>query len=281
MKKNETLYHLVKSLNKTEKRYITVQISSHKNTTPIHLKLFHILDKMRTYNEQKLKEEYEKLNEKTPLPRVKRYLYHQLKKILLTYQMDNSIYGKILVELHAVEFFYNKNLYELSWDAVVRAKKLALNSEKNEILLDILRWEEILITYLSPKEQHNREEYQATISKVNNEYNTHVLKEKAYEIITSGKTSQTRINALKESRLFEEPLLKNSTLAQSIRAQIHFNNAHFFQNQQLGNYQLAYHAVENNVVLLENSPEFTTYNPRFYTTSLINLIVCQFKILLL
>ncbi|MCO6500090.1 MAG: hypothetical protein J5I47_06895 [Vicingus serpentipes] len=279
MKKNEALYHLIKSLNKTEKRYITLQISSQKSTPPIYLKLFYLLDKMKSYSEQGLKKEYDKLNENTPLARVKRYLYHQLKKILLAYQMDNSIYGKILIELHAVEFFYNKNLYDLSWDAVVKAKKLAIDSEKNEILIDILRWERVLLAFQAPKEKEaTQKEYKRTIAKVNNEYDTFVLSDQVYDIITSGEASKVRIEKLQKAKLLDDPLLKDINLAQSVRAKLHFHNAYFFYHQTLGNYALCCQATKNNIALLENSPKYTYHNPRSYLNSLINLIVSQLEL---
>lgn len=127
--KEDSLYQLVKSLNKSEKRFFTLHsklFNQHK--TPKYLQLYRVLEKMPHYDQTYLVEKIKNIIPSKNLNQVKRYLKVHLLEALKLYDQgsDKSIQqfgqissAKILLERNFIPEAQNK-----------------LEAEKKQILAD-------------------------------------------------------------------------------------------------------------------------------------------------
>lgn len=145
-KSSKELFDLIKSLEMSEKRYFKVFAARHtigeKNN---YVKLFDVLDAAHTYDEQQLIKAYPDEPFGKDLPYYKHYLYQTLLKSLAAFHSNTTIELEIKQLLHYVNILYTKALYNHAQKELNKAKKLAKESDKNYLLMEVLEWELRLI----------------------------------------------------------------------------------------------------------------------------------------
>lgn len=171
MKKKEQLYYLVKSLNKSEKRYFKLMASLHAGDK-VYLKLFDDVEKMREPKYESVHAKHvDHDNPGQGLTLKKRYLSEQIMRSLRMFNEDRSINMKIQTLLNDIEILYNKRLGEYCLRTIEKAKQLAENFEKFGLLVQVLDWERKLKFILDEpprtEEQISTDEKNALIKKLN------------------------------------------------------------------------------------------------------------------
>ena len=115
----ESLFRLVKSLSKSEKRQFKLYVNRlESNADTKFIALFDLLDKMSVYDEQKIANS--KIVKREQLSNVKSHLY---KQILVSLRLSISSTNKRLQlreQLDYVYILYNKGLYEQSLQMLQR-----------------------------------------------------------------------------------------------------------------------------------------------------------------
>lgn len=147
-KKNDSLFDLIKSLDKTEKGYFKKFATRYGEKTDgnEYLKLFDLIDKMPEYNERKFKETLSGKNgNKTNLSAQKSYLYHQILKSLRAYTSGKSRLYSIFESILDIQILLDKNLILQAIDCITKAKEYALKHEYFDTLYSILTIEESLM----------------------------------------------------------------------------------------------------------------------------------------
>ncbi len=147
------IFDLIKSLAKSEKRYIRLNFSIHKGDKN-YLKLFDAIEKQDEYDEEQIKKNFSKELFIKRLPVAKAYLYATLLKVLRQYHASGSAEVRIKEMVHEVEILFNKGLFSQAHKILLRAKKIAYQYEKSLLLIDISKWESRLmglLVYLSKK----------------------------------------------------------------------------------------------------------------------------------
>ncbi len=142
MKASSDLFDLIKSLNKSEKRYI--QLNAVHAGDKDYMKLFAVIDKQNDYDEGIIKKKLSKERFIKRLPAVKNYLYEFIMKSLASYYADLSADSRIRHFLNYSEILFDKKLFGQSIKALSKAKKIALKYNKNISYYDILQAEQQL-----------------------------------------------------------------------------------------------------------------------------------------
>lgn len=144
----DTLFDLIKSLDKTEKGYFKKFANRYGEKTEgnEYLKLFDLLDKMPEYNEQKLKEALPSKNgKKINLSAQKNYLYHQILKSLRSYTSGKSQLYSMCESILDIQNLIDKNLISQAMDCIFKAKEFANKHESFDTLYAVLCIEESLM----------------------------------------------------------------------------------------------------------------------------------------
>jgi hypothetical protein len=139
---SDTLFQLVKSLKKSEKRNFKLYVK--RNTASEDLKiiyLFDALDKMDTYDEAELLKKNKKLS-KQQLSNVKAHLYKQILASLRLIRSEQDIVIQLHEQLDYADILYNQGLYLQSLKVLDRIKEYARSFYQYSFLLETLFFEQ-------------------------------------------------------------------------------------------------------------------------------------------
>lgn len=143
---SDTLFQLVHSLEKSEKRHFKLYIkrSSAKEDLKI-IRLFDAMDKQTEYDEKHLLKILKDFT-KPQLSNLKTHLYKQLLASLRLLKTNENIDLKLSEQLDNARLLYNKGLKIQSLHILERAKELAKTNQKMNFLVQVISLEKKIET---------------------------------------------------------------------------------------------------------------------------------------
>ena len=138
MRSRTDLFHLIKAMSKSEKRYFVLDAKKSGRRASRYLALFEALSKMEEFDEEKLKKKFPK-----NLPSDKAYLYEAILRSMRDYRSAASKAAQVKERLMDARFLYERGLYDQSNVRIMQAKALATELEDNFSLLEIIREEQL------------------------------------------------------------------------------------------------------------------------------------------
>src|SRR5690606_3140650 len=142
MKASGELFQLIKSLNKSEKRYFKLNFPGRENTN--YLMLFDAIDKQEIYHEQSIKEKFKNEKFVKQLTFTKNYLYSSILSSLISYNRSGSTEIQLTEIVIKLRILFNKGLYPQYFKALKNFKQKVWEYEKFYILLEILRLQRLI-----------------------------------------------------------------------------------------------------------------------------------------
>ena len=119
------LHHLIQALSKTEKRYISIELSKQKSKKgEIDLKLFDLLKKQSSIDEDKITSMSE-FNSTLKLIIRSKYLFDFILRCLIDYYHSREIEIAIGNDIRIIKIFILKGLHEYTHQPLTKALKLA------------------------------------------------------------------------------------------------------------------------------------------------------------
>lgn len=232
-KKEDTLFSLVKSLNRSEKRFFTLyaQVFSH-NKTPNYLHLFKILDEMEEYNRESVLKKIEKFSDTKHLNQLKSYLKNHLSIALKHYDKTNNIYIKQFDQLANAEILLEKGLLELSSQIFQKQKKEFVKDEKylnsHFVNLKLIRLENLKEQNSLEKQKKIKQCYLDSLELLNHQLEITTMGRLVmkYRLILYNKNRIIRETRKDLEKILKEdflPLNPNSFLSMVAKS-IYFNN---------------------------------------------------------
>jgi hypothetical protein len=106
-----------------------------------YLRLFDLIDKQTTYNEDQISK---KIKQRGQFAYFKNYLFELLLKGLSSYHTEMSVDITINNLLTQIEILQNKGLYDLCVKLISRAKGIAIENEKFNDAIKILKIEDLI-----------------------------------------------------------------------------------------------------------------------------------------
>ena len=143
---SDTLFQLVHSLEKSEKRHFKLYIkrSSSKEDLKI-IRLFDALDKLSDYDEKQLLKMLPDIT-KPQLSNLKTHLYKQLLASLRLLKTNENIDLKLSEHLDNARLLYNKGLKLQALNILEKAKELARTNQKMNFLVQVISLEKKIET---------------------------------------------------------------------------------------------------------------------------------------
>lgn len=139
MVKKGSLFLLIKSLSKSEKRYFRIYAGT-SGRDANYLLLFDAIEEQEQYDETKIRKKLKGKKFLSQLHVTKIYLTELLLKALRNYHSDSSVHSKILDLLKDIELLFEKELYGLCYSRIEKAEALALHYEKLSLLTEVYFW---------------------------------------------------------------------------------------------------------------------------------------------
>lgn len=275
------LFELIKSLTPSEKRHFRLYAAKHvigeKNN---YMKLFEVIAKQETYNEEKVKKTLAKEKFVHHLPYEKNYLYEMISDSLLVFHMNANAESRLRKHLQHVGVLFEKGLYAHCDKILRKIESTAMTLEKYQYAYEALLWQKKLMgqrSYSGIKQHKLKEIFDRTVSvldkmKNNAEY-SNLSEMLRYLIDTSGQV-RSRQQKKKFDLVVRHPLLKTEKRALTDSGKRMYNsikmNYNYYTNGKLRNI-IRYTTRE--LELLESHPLQVQENPNSYIGVLGNIII--------
>ena len=140
----DQLFNLIKSLTKSEKRNFKIYVNrTHKNTDLRFIKLFEILEKQKSFNEEEIFAKFKNIN-KGQLSNLKRHLYSKILTSLRQVHIQKNIDLQIREQIDFARILYGKGLYLQSLKILERIKAIAEDKHQEYLILEILEFQKLI-----------------------------------------------------------------------------------------------------------------------------------------
>lgn len=269
------LYDLIKTLTKTERRYIKVQSGSVEKD---YIQLMDALSAQKTFNEEQLFEDYKGANFLKHLAVNKRYLYELILKSLTNFG-QKSVEGKIYEKINATNALIKKGLFTAAFSELKKGQRSAKKYELYQMQIMLFSIEKSL---LSQRQFKKRD--QDTIHKIfqleadcltqlqnTNEY-WH-LNQQIIQFQTRFQKIQTEEQSEQIKTLTQSSKFQDITLATNFKSKIHFLQANATYQFILGNVEQAQEINKQFLDLLDTKPHFLHLYAERYLATLNNMLI--------
>ncbi|MBT1700453.1 hypothetical protein KK083_26435 [Fulvivirgaceae bacterium PWU4] len=139
MVKKGNLFLLIKSLSKSEKRYLRIYAGI-SGRDANYLQLFDAIEAQEEYDEAEIRKKFKEKKFLSQLHVTKIYLTELILKALKNYHSDASVHSKLLDLLKDIELLFDKELYDLCYYKIQKAEALASKYEKLSLLTEVFFW---------------------------------------------------------------------------------------------------------------------------------------------
>src|SRR5688572_3957116 len=141
----DTLFILIKSLSKSEKRQFKLYVNRlGVNADAKFLALFNLLEKMNDYNEAEILGSG--IVKKAQLSNLKAHLYKQILVSLRLNPVNQNIRIQIREQLDFATILYQKGLYRQSLKILDKAKGFAVEHQEKNVAYEIVELEKLIET---------------------------------------------------------------------------------------------------------------------------------------
>ncbi|MBI2270170.1 MAG: hypothetical protein HYU69_07415 [Bacteroidetes bacterium] len=140
--KSDQLFSLIKSLNKSEKRYFKLFLSLQNKLGDHYELLFNCIEQQVYYSEQEIKKVLSAHSFISRFPYEKNRLYNLILIALRRYHSGKSAAGEVRELLDFAEVLFNKKEYRPSLKMLLKARKIAQSHELFTYLIEIAELEQ-------------------------------------------------------------------------------------------------------------------------------------------
>lgn len=278
---SDELFQLIKSLTKQEKRYLKLFAQRHViGEQNKYLLLFDEIDNQKEYDEAAIKKKFKDEKFVNQLHVLKNYLTELIMKSLRNFHASNNE-DQFHNLLRDAQILYDKGLQKQSRKLLNKAKKSAEENERFLQLLDIYKWEHLIIHQnndVGRLEKYVKEDYSKEIELIENYRNLlqfQLLNDKFF--IRYWRNGIARNNEEKEkySALLEGDIYSSDENANSFEARFYYYNALYTNYFCTGQHELCHEVMIKVIKMIEAWPNGLTKHVHKYTSALNNLYVVQ------
>lgn len=283
-KASNNLFELIKSLNKSEKRYFKVFSSRHTiGEENGYIKLFDYIDKMEIYDEEILFRDFKGQPLLNKFSITKARLYNNILKSLDTFYSGTSIDAQIFRQIHSADILFNKGLYNQAEKILISAEKQAEKYERFFMLMEIKNRQKQLLennlyTETDPlqleKKYQDEKNLMSEIQNCNALW--HLKSLLFHEINQKGKIrdEQSILQVKAIADRLDEIDLKNASVNSRFLFH-HAKGAYYFAVNDL---ECSFHHLKENFQLAESNEIIKEDKPNLYFSLLTNLIYVSTKL---
>lgn len=274
--KEDSLFSLIKSLTKAQKRYIKVNNTHVIGKKNNYMMLFDALDKMDEYDEEKLANKFKDTNFIKHLPSEKNYLFELILKNMRSFNTDRTVVFTLQSLLQDIYFLSEKGLHEACAKKIKKAKKLAYKYEEFSYLIELILWERRLLSFLfvddlTVKVREQTDEMRKAMKLISNEMEYRELYDEVLLTIRSDFHSLTEEKKEHLDKVITSPILEDETNALSLNAKSYFHGCWISYYNLSREPEKGLQHVQRMIALWEEDPDMIKENLHRYKMSLNNL----------
>ncbi|MTG97675.1 MULTISPECIES: hypothetical protein [Myroides] len=264
----DSLFVLIKSLNRSEKRQFTLYVNRLQNNSDAKfILLFNALDKMEYYDEQLILKQG--ITTKQQLSNLKANLYRSILSSLRMNPSKKNVRIQIREQLDFATILYQKGLHKQSLKILDKAKLLAFDLEEKTLALEIIELEKVIESqYITRSIAGRADELIEQSDRLSKQYvyatRLSNLSLKFYsEMLTSGyaKSEEDKQRIISH---FKDQLLDINFDVLSFREKLWYFKAHVWRCFLIQDYRGAYRYSLSWVNLFYNHPKMIQSHPIWY-----------------
>ena len=273
--KNDVLFDLIKSLTKSEKRFLTLNAQFHKGNK-IYIKLLEAIYKQNEYNEKLLRIEFKNEPFVKQFGVAKNYLQTFILKQLRNYHSNLKMNIECKNLLIDIEILFWKGQYKLAEKMIIKARKNAQKHDFFLLLEELNYWEgrirnallKLNKNYKTTSEFNSKEHIESylNILKYKELINTAQLLIKESEVVRNDSERKEYLAILKN------PLLTDISLAKSYEAKYNYFVLNSVLYKIIGEIKKSELFRKNLLDFLEENPHQIEENPIHYTAAIHNML---------
>lgn len=280
MRGKDDLFHLIKAMSKSEKRYFSLDARKSGREGSRYLEIFQAINKMEEYDESKLQKKFPK-----NLSSDKGYLYEAILRSMRDYQSSKSKSVQIKEKMIDSRYLYERGLYDQSEERLKEARNLVVELEDQFVLLEISKEQQLIkrgsvksfskdyIAHLKELNKERKKNLKAVLEEVKyldlyHQLSLQVLSE--YDL----KDSESK-EALKKQSSLE--LLNEENIPISSHAEWRYFQCNALYAQLLGDSNKVVHYFSKVVEWWDAHPKFKKEEFHRYVVDVSNLINTCFK----
>lgn len=269
---SDSLFILVKSLSKSEKRQFKLYVGRlGGNTDSKFMALFEALDKMKRYDEASILEKG--IVTKSQVSNLKAHLYRQLLISLRLTPSHQNIRVQIREQLDFATILYQKGLYKQSLKVLDKAKTMAIDNEEKNIAYEIVELEKIIETQYITRSISTRAEELSKQSKQLSEANNMTSKLSNLSLELYGMMLHTGYVRSDEEKqkvqaFFDKEIPDYELEELGFREKLWLFKAHLWYSFLIQDFLACYKYASRWVRLFDENPQMITRNPVFYLKGL-------------
>jgi hypothetical protein len=281
----DSLYELIQSLTKSEKRYFKLLSSRHTiGEENNYIILFDYIDKQTTYDEKALFKNFQGEAFINKFSITKKRLYDHILHALTNFHNGHHVEAQIYGMIHSADILFEKSLYDQARKTLRSAEKLAVKHQLTNAIVEIrkkgkklleknnyfdLDNEELLAIQSIDQEFHLQSRYEDELW---------VYKSMIFQRLSRQGVARTEQNKVIYSQYFEEFLTltkpKKSTF-EAAYLENHIRSAYYFAVHDLLESYLA--LKQNRLLFKENAIQIEDHPDRYFSI-LTNLIYTADKL---
>ena len=277
-KASNSLFELIRSLNKSEKRYFKVYSSRHTiGEENGYIKLFDYIEKMDVYDEEVLFKDFKGQALLNKFSITKARLYNNILKSLDSFYSNSSIDAQLFRQIHSADILFNKGLYGQAEKLLGSVEKQAEKYERLYLVMEIRNRRKMLLENnlytgtdaLKLVELYAEEKaILAEIERCNALW--HIKSLLFHEINQKGKIrdEQTILQVKAVADKLDEVDLTNA----SANAQYLFHHAKGAYYFAVNDLECSLHHLKSNFALMEKNEMLREDKPNYYFSLLTNLV---------
>jgi hypothetical protein len=276
LQKNGDITHdLVKSLTKSEKRYVQLFASTHKKDSELS-KMFSLIEKMEEYQESILEIEFPGKQ----IHVIKNRLNNLILKSMRSYHSKTSVSAELSAIIQDANFLYDRGLYAQSNKLIKKGIQTAIDYEKTNYLMELLDLEQrslgkdlnIEDLFLSAKISKEG------IKTLENKIDAKVKAFEIYDLVVRIGNIVSEEEAEKYRDSLKKLLEQVDITPMSVKALYFINSAKAMSYNLLGEFEKYYSHYLEVVTAMEKSPMFIKDQTSQYVSTLNNLINAMFAL---
>lgn len=277
-KASNSLFELIKSLNKSEKRYFKLYSSRHTiGEENGYIKLFDYIDRMADYDEDKLFADFKGQALLNKFSITKGRLYSNILKSLDSFHSGASIDAQIFRNIHSADILFNKGLYGQAEKLLSSVEKQAEKYERFYLLMEIRNRQKMLLENnlytasdaVSLNQNLNEDKViLKEIERCNSLW--HIKSQLFHEINQKGKIrdEQSILQVKEIADKLDEIDLENA----SLNARYLFHHAKGAYYFAINDLECSFHHLKANCVLIESNEILKEDKLNYYFSLLTNLV---------
>lgn len=281
-KRSSTLFTLVKSLSKSEKRYFKLSESGASDKK--YLRLFELIDQQTEFDEEAILG-VEPLFKPSQFSNLKAHLYSKVLRSLRDFSMPSIAGVQIRELIDEGQILFNKSLYPQSAQRLDKAFSLASETDNLELQLEILKWKKQVLTHTVGWENQQYvndiiTQVEAVNSQINNINRFSNLQSQLQSLYQKTGYIRNEVEFRKIEKIFHSNLPDVNEEAMTITEKVHLYQLYIGYYFFIQDFQLGYEYARKWVAIFQNNKALLRPKLEWYISGLNHLLIAENKLLL-